>query len=945
MFAKRTILVSLVVAAFAMMLPNLSFAQTYYEEYNDMGDACGYASFPTNGFIWATKMHPPYARFKIDSVKFAVYRYTGATATFTFKIRLYEDTLMTVTSTGCPGGAVQCPGPGLQRWASTNMVTPGMVVGNWYWFTFNVPDCTFYRDFIIGVEIAQTTVEPSLMMDCTVGGPPCCYNYYKYGTTWYEHWDLWAGPQNIGYNMIRCKGTGYDPLPGELTLSTHSLWFGHVDISYGGGTEYVNDSLSFTNSGGNSLTISSVTTTAPLNFIFNAAEVTGALAAGQTKWLHIDFTTTTPEPTLTAGNLVVTHTGGNGPTDTCRTSGKGFGGHWIENFIPYPEPIPGPATSGDWWVRQYQCTTAASNSNWGIYIDFGWANQSALHYWTATGCYAEDLLFTSPIDIPGNSVKVRWGNYNYYNEDYYFSGLYWSSPNDTLFHFHSEISPTTAGEWTEVGPYYVVSDSDSVMLGFLYAGEYAHNWALDDIRVDSLPPSPPILTHEHHSDDGPATWINPNCVHITVQALDPNNDLSYVRLWYKDLAGGNWTSVAMTAVTGCEYMNLYEATICGLVACHAYGYYFEANDVASTGPTYLPVGAPASFFNIDIMDNTTPQLFYDSGTTYYVQYFFDYVGAFAVRFTPVSYPYALGGAMVMIGTPYQSFPDADHEDVTMVVYNAGGVGGLPGNVLYGPVSGGTSWNEGAGACDDTTFAKWVYFKIEPCVTITSGDFYISFRNRDNSVSPDMDAFGFDNDGPSTPYRSYCFYPTGGGGGFWGLDTLTDPNEDPASDFMCRALECSCVPVPPTNVTVIYNAGTSNVELRWVDQAPNLSYKIYRSTTDPFSGFTLLATRAPGVQFYADPLAANTKAFYRIQGSCDAPAMAPYIPPSEPVTMVGPVRIPGAGRTAALAVGQQWSVVDQLEIGALPKTISKSELAKLAKTRVSPTKRLLDQFAK
>jgi hypothetical protein len=940
MFAKRTILASLLVVAFAVMLPNWLFAQEVVLQ-NDDDTPCGYASFPTQGFIWGEKFYPCYERFKIDSVSFILYRYSGSAASLSYRIHIYEDQTP-VTSAGCPGGQVICDGPGPQRWADATdrSVAAPSAAGQYVLRTVNVPDCTLYGNFIIGVEVRNTASAPSLMMDCTVGGPVCCANFYRYSNTWYEHWDLWAGPQNIGYNMIRAKGTNQgNVMPGNLQVSTHDLWFGDVDITYNGGTETVSDSIGFTGKC-DTMVINSVTCLNP-DFTFNASEVLGNIVPGQTKWLHVDFTTSNPG--LSEADIIVTFE--TTLHDTCHVSGRGFGGHWLENFTPYPEPYPGPAESGDWFVMQYQCTTSADNSNWGIYLDFGWANQSALHYWTQSGCYAEDMLFTSPIDNPGNSMRVRWANYNYYNSDYYFDGLYWTSPNDTVFHFLSEIPTTTEGEWTEVGPYYVVTDSDSVMLGFFYAGEYAHNWAVDDIMIDSLPPQPPILTHEHHTDDGPATWIDPNCVHITVQALDPNNDLSYVKLWYKDLAGGSWASLDMSAVSGCEYMNLYEVLLCDLTVCHAYAYYFESNDVAATGPSYLPATAPTDYYRLDIMDNTTSQLGYDDGGIYYVQYFFDYVGRFAVRFTPTSYPYTLGGAMVVDGSPYQNFPDGDHEDIVCEVYDDNGVGGLPGTLLYGPDAGGTSWNPGTPDCDDYEFASWVYFKIEPCVTINDGDFYISFRNRDGSVSPDMDAFGFDDDGPSSPYRSYCFYPTGGGGGFWGLDTLTDPNSNPASDFMCRALACACVPSAPTNVTVIYNAGTGNAEVRWTDLGQNQSYKIYRSTTSPFSGYALLATVGTGVQLYLDPIGANTKAFYRIQGSCDAPSFAPPAPPSEPMAMVGPVRVPGAGRTASLAIGQQWSLAQQLESGALPKTISKAELAKLAKTPINPTKNLLEKFAK
>ncbi|MBM3324540.1 MAG: hypothetical protein FJY66_02600 [Calditrichaeota bacterium] len=453
----------------------------YYWLYNDGGTPCGYATFPTSGFIWAEKFHPSSARTRIDSVKFAVYRYSGATATLTFKIHLYEDD-GTVTSDSCPGGAVECDAVGTEVWVSGNMTTPAMTAQQWFWFTFNVADCTFWGDFIVGIEVAQAGDEPSLMMDCEFG-PDCCYNFYRYQGEWREHWDLWNGPDDIGYNMIRAFVTALPPPPPPPELSDLELWFGHVDISYDGESEVVQDSLGITNPGWSIFRIVSVTTTHPMNFIFDANEVLGYIYPGETKWLHIAFTTTISEPTVTSGDLIVTYNGGE--PDTCRMSGQGFGGHWLENFVPYPEPHPGPARNGEWFVQ----------GAWSIFSDFGCANASAVHKVTTPDSLASDMLCSPPIKNPNHAgVKLRWANFDQDIEGDDFRALYWTSPNDTMFHFVTAIAPTIDSEWTEVGPYWVIADSDSVMLAFFYSGDNAHTWAIDDIRVDTLPGAPTDLT-------------------------------------------------------------------------------------------------------------------------------------------------------------------------------------------------------------------------------------------------------------------------------------------------------------------------------------------------------------------------------------------------------------------------------------------------------------------
>jgi hypothetical protein len=152
--------------------------------------------------------------------------------------------------------------------------------------------------------------------------------------------------------------------------------------------------------------------------------------------------------------------------------------------------------------------------------------------------------------------------------------------------------------------------------------------------------------------------------------------------------------------------------------------------------------------------------------------------------------------------------------------------------------------------------------------------------------------------------------------------------------MIRSIQCACIPTAPTNLTAIYSGG--NVQLRWVDAGQNQSYKIYRSLTDPFSGFTLLNTVAPGVQYYADPMGANTKAFYRVTGSCDPPAFSPPVPPTEGGAMaVGPVRRTLSNLPATFTVGQHMTIEEQLHSGIMPKNIQKTEIEKVIRSpRVS-----------
>ena len=925
MLTKRTFLAGLI--ALAMMLPCLSFAVEVWL-YNDSGTPSSVWGDATNGKHMAVKYTVCNAGFRPDSVRIAFYRLSG-TAAVTFQLYLREDTL-TVNSAGCPSGPVNCKGPGNIKWSSA--VFSASPTSGWVWYNFRVNtlarDCVMVRDFIVDLKIVSNGNLVAPLMDNTPP-IPCCEGYMYWNNAWDEHYDYWGGPAGVGHYMIRCKGDTLGGCLPQFLVSKPNIFYGHALTRWTGDPpdpEWITHyGLFVKNIGGGTLTIDSIRVVDPIRFYWTGDALPWNIPGLQQKLLDVTFQPANATDVGTHNGALIFYHNAAGSPDTTTLSGIGFGGHWLENFYEPPDPL-----CGDWWIQQDSC----ADELW-YYYSGGYSDQSSCtgHQYSPAGCFCIDWEASSPLTNPNNAgVQVRWMNEERNSFAYYYHGFYWTAPDCTQYFWVADIGPTSESEYVEEGPHYINATSDSIQLAYVYVGENADSWFLDDIRVDSIPPLPPELTHEHHSDDGPATWIDPNCIHITCQALDPNNDPLTVTLWYRDHATPGWSSTAMSEVPGCEYMNLWEALVCDLQVCHTYDYYFQADDNdAGTPTTFLPANAPTGYFKVDILDNTKPQISYDNGTAWYVRYNPTYwEERFAVRFTPAAYPYTVGGAMVRIGASFQSFPDDDHEDVVVELYDDNGVGGKPGTIIGTPyMNNGTSWNEGTDACDDTSFASWVYVKIDPCVTITDGNFYIAVRNRDGSSNTDKEAFAYDSGPAASPYRTWIFYADIGQ---WGLDTLGNASDPPgaSTNLMIRSIECSCVPAAPTNVTAIYSGG--NVQLRWTDQGQNLSYKIYRSTTDPFSGFGLLATVGTGVQFYADAIGANTKAFYRIQGSCDPPSFAPPVPPTETGPMaIGPVRRTPSNLPATLMEGQRLTLEEELRAGIMPKQIDKAELEKISKT--------------
>jgi hypothetical protein len=892
MFTKRAFLAIVLIAFMA----TVSYGQGWL--YNDNGSATSYWGDPSNNAQMATTLTAGMDSFLVDSVIVCLYAYAGA-GPLSFNVVFYDPDA-NIHSTNCPSGGVDCDGPGSVI-ATVGPFSSGGTYPNWK--GCSIPDVDCPSPFIVAIEMISGWNQVSTLMDG--GSPPCCQQYMYNPSPWREHYDYWSA----GNYMIRAHGTPHgEALPPTLRVVPPEIFYGHASIPWTGTPEAITqEDVILMNIGGDNDTITAITSTNP-DFYWTGITLPYILGPSETALIDVTFQTSTEGDRV--GTLDITHTGENDESTLFQValSGIGFNGHWLENFYEGTawDPVCGP-----WYVQR---DSSLDDQTWSIFSG-SYSDQSSMagHQYTLPDSFVIDWLASSNFVNPDNmGCKVTWMTENRYASYYYYHGFYWTSPDCTYYYFIDSPPPTAEGDWVEDGPYFINDcATDCLGIAFMYAGNDGDSWFIDDIRVDSLPQLPPVITHEHHTD------VTDNFVHITARVSDPNADAMNVLLYYKGEQDVSWSSVTMTAVVGCDVYNLYEATITDLVSCCRYDYYFAASDPAGSGlTTLLPVTAPTDYFTVDIM-SAPSEITYDNGEDFYVTLFYAWWGRWAVRFTPPSYPYYLGGAHFKAPNDW---PDDDHQNFVFEVYDDNGTDNLPGTLLYGPDETGVCWNLGVDACDDTSFNSWYYVKFCPCIEITEGDFYIAMRNQDNSEYPAMEGVAYDNDGPSgtayPDYRTYIFYADETpGSGFWGIDTLDFTETDPHSDLILRAVECGLV--DPGDLTIVENAG--NKELYW-DTSVACCFDVYRAENmdDPAwpGDFTLIASCVKDYP-YVDASTAD-KAMYVVAGACD-----PTVPPSMAMPpVVGPVSYSDYYKTASHKTGDPWSVLTK---GAMPKKISKEEL--------------------
>ena len=137
------------------------------------------------------------------------------------------------------------------------------------------------------------------------------------------------------------------------------------------------------------------------------------------------------------------------------------------------------------------------------------------------------------------------------------------------------------------------------------------------------------------------------------------------------------------------------------------------------------------------------ELIYDDGTAEDAYAWSSADNGFAVRFTPLSYPVDILTARICF---WPDWPDSDHEEFAVYVYDDNGPGGEPGTCLGGPIY--------------YTAIDWGWCEVDISglgITIVSGDFYILYKQ----LTDDPDCEGLCRDKSLPQYgRSWDYFDGG-----------------------------------------------------------------------------------------------------------------------------------------------------------------------------------------
>ncbi|GAI11500.1 unnamed protein product, partial [marine sediment metagenome] len=226
-------------------------------------------------------------------------------------------------------------------------------------------------------------------------------------------------------------------------------------------------------------------------------------------------------------------------------------------------------------------------------------------------------------------------------------------------------------------------------------------------------------------------------------------------------------------------------------------------------------------------------------------YCYSYAGnGFAVRFTPPQYPADLEVARFFL---WPAWPDSDHEEFAVEVYDDDGPDGAPGTLLGGGTTTSTDWG-------------WCDVDISPLgLTVASGDFYIAYEQL--SDYPDCEAVGIDYSEPDP--RSWDYWQ--------GVGWLPAGEWDEFEyDYMIRCLVeaggGNNPPNTPSNPSPADEAtGVSvNADLSWTggdpDAGDTVTYDLYFDTT---GATTLVCNDQAGTTYDPGTLNNSTKYYWKI----------------------------------------------------------------------------------
>ncbi len=197
-------------------------------------------------------------------------------------------------------------------------------------------------------------------------------------------------------------------------------------------------------------------------------------------------------PALPAGNYDVT------------AEAAGYHDQTVEDVV---------IAAGDTTVQDFQLTVDTAllrESFCGTFPPAGWAEYqlgdpagwmfdtwahtdacAAFHNDDDVATMCSDMLVTPPLSIPAGkaSYGLSFYEYWYYVTWYYYHGIWVSTgsgnPWDGDFVELEEVNYGSGYMWEQIGPISLAAYAgQTIYLAFLYAGDYADEWSVDDVVVD-----------------------------------------------------------------------------------------------------------------------------------------------------------------------------------------------------------------------------------------------------------------------------------------------------------------------------------------------------------------------------------------------------------------------------------------------------------------------------
>lgn len=302
--------------------------------------------------------------------------------------------------------------------------------------------------------------------------------------------------------------------------------------------------------------------------------------------------------------------------------------------------------------------------------------KSAKHGYGPQGVPQDGWMITPPVIVPTGNYILSWWNYNVWPSDMDYNGVLVNTTNDPADPNWVELwSPATvAAAWSQAAVNISAYGGQTVYFGFNYAGTFADDWFVDDVKIEELLVDTfgPTITHLPLINT-PREDIDYLVYAEIVDDATWNNPIGGANILYSTDGGTNWSApIPMTPGTAPAYTGFIPAQALGTTVTYKIEAWDNLNNMSSTNNFAFGVDDPT-------------WIWYDQGGTTWTWFGADQPFSPLVLFENPFY--MTGNAVQLIGVDGLAYDVAASTQVlaNLNVYTWDGVGGFANFVsVLGP---------------------------------------------------------------------------------------------------------------------------------------------------------------------------------------------------------------------------------------------------------------------